>query len=476
MDVRLRPHPAPSPHGRPVRGRARRAPADRHQRARGRPLPARADGSFAVPGAVAGGLALGTGLGAPFMGRLVDRLGARVLVPLAVANAAGILALLVLGHAGAPAAVLVAVAVATGAVYPPSPSVLRARFPELLREASRRSSRRLRARLGPARDHVRVRAADRGGRDRAARRGRRAGRVGGHGAARRGRVRWLLPPDGPSAVPARTPGCSASCARRASARWCMTMLPVGFAIGALEVAVPAFSHDQSRAELAGVLLATWSLGRRSAGSCTAPARGARPVRSCTMRLTLLLPLGFLPLLVAPVDGGDGAAARARGTVHRADPRDAQRACEPGGAARHQDRGAHLAADGAGGRDRARRGRRRRADRRLRLARGGTGRGAERGRRRARGDRAAATLRERPWPPSCTASADAASDGPRAHDRLPRRGGQRPDPAGLRLRRARSRSWRSRSEERPRRPTTSGAGGPRCCSSGSPWDGRSPACP
>ena len=34
-------------------------------------------GSFAVPGAVAGGLALGMGVGAPFMGRLVDRLGAR---------------------------------------------------------------------------------------------------------------------------------------------------------------------------------------------------------------------------------------------------------------------------------------------------------------------------------------------------------------------------------------------------------------
>src|SRR5688500_10406858 len=89
-------------------------------------------GSFAVPGAVAGGLALGTGLGAPFMGRLVDRLGARVLLPLAVANAGGILSLLALGYADAPAMVLVGVAVATGALYPPSPSVLRARFPELL--------------------------------------------------------------------------------------------------------------------------------------------------------------------------------------------------------------------------------------------------------------------------------------------------------------------------------------------------------
>src|SRR5688500_10446530 len=89
-------------------------------------------GSFSVAGAVAGGLALGIGIGAPFMGRLVDRHGARLLLLLAIANAAGILALLALGGANAPAFVLIAVAVLTGAAYPPSPSVLRARFPELL--------------------------------------------------------------------------------------------------------------------------------------------------------------------------------------------------------------------------------------------------------------------------------------------------------------------------------------------------------
>src|SRR5205085_3092688 len=41
-------------------------------------------GSFAVAGAVSGSLALGSAVGAPVQGRLVDRVGARrVLVPLA---------------------------------------------------------------------------------------------------------------------------------------------------------------------------------------------------------------------------------------------------------------------------------------------------------------------------------------------------------------------------------------------------------
>jgi MFS family permease len=91
-------------------------------------------GSFAVPGAVAGGLVLGTGLAAPFMGRLVDRLGAKVLLPIALGHAAGVLSLLGLGLASAPAAALVATAVVTGALFPPNPSLLRAGFPTLLRD------------------------------------------------------------------------------------------------------------------------------------------------------------------------------------------------------------------------------------------------------------------------------------------------------------------------------------------------------
>ncbi len=77
------------------------------------------------------------------------------------------------------------------------------------------------------------------------------------------------------------------------------MLPIGFAIGALEVALTAFSDERSSAELAGVLLALWSLGSAAGGL----VYGARTRRSSLaqvhLRLTLLLPLALVPLLLAP---------------------------------------------------------------------------------------------------------------------------------------------------------------------------------
>jgi MFS family permease len=256
-------------------------------------------GSFSVPGAVAGGLALGIGLGAPFMGRLVDRLDARVLLPLAAGHASGLLALVGLGYADAPALLLVATAVATGAMYPPSPSVLRARFPELLRQepalvpaAYALDSVLLEVTFVCAPLIVVVAVA-----------------LLGAGAALVVSATtvllgvtafvWLLPADEPLGGRAEDTGLLGVLRAPGIRTLVMTMLPVGFAIGALEVAVPAFSHAESRAELAGVLLATWSLGS-AAGGLVYGARVRRTSLSLVhMRLTLLLPLGFLPLLIAP---------------------------------------------------------------------------------------------------------------------------------------------------------------------------------
>ena len=256
-------------------------------------------GSFTVPGAVAGGLALGTGIGAPFMGRLVDRLGARVLVPLAVANAAGVLALLALGHAAAPAAALVAVAVLTGAMYPPSPSVLRARFPELLRS---------RPDLVPAAyalDSVLLEitfvcaplivvAV-------IALLGAGAALVVSAATVLVGVAAfvWLLPPDAPPAAGEAHSGLLGVLRAPGIRTLVLTMVPVGFAIGALEVAVPAFSHDESRAELAGVLLATWALGSAVGGLVYGARTRRSPLVLVHHRLTLLFPIGILPLVAAP---------------------------------------------------------------------------------------------------------------------------------------------------------------------------------
>ena len=258
-------------------------------------------GTFASAGAVAGGLALGTGLGAPFMGRLVDRAGTRVLVPLAVANALSLLALVGLGSTGSPPGVLVLTALLAGALYPPNPSVLRTRFPDLLSHDPRLVGSvfaldsvllEIGFVLGPLITAVLVATVSPA-----------AAIVFSAAAVVVGSVAFaaLLPPapgagagdvadpDAGLLGPLRAPGIRTLV---------LTMFPVGFAIGALEVALPAFSADEGGAELAGFLLAVWSIGSAAGGFVF----GLRPRRSglvaLHLRLTLLLPLAFAPVLAA----------------------------------------------------------------------------------------------------------------------------------------------------------------------------------
>ena len=254
-------------------------------------------GSFAVAGAVAGGLALGTGAGAPFIGRLVDRQGTRVLIPLALGNAASLLVLIALGAADAPTAALVLVAVVTGTLFPPLGSVVRARFGELLADVPHLVQPayaldsvllELGFVLGPLLTAVFVLVAD-----------AQTALLFSAGAVVAGSVAFTasLPPAiervrGAAAGllgPLREPGIQTLV---------ITMLPVGTAVGALEVAVPAFSIDEGAAELAGVLLAIWSIGSAAGGF----VYGLRPRRSALatlhLRLTLLLPLAFVPVLAS----------------------------------------------------------------------------------------------------------------------------------------------------------------------------------
>jgi MFS family permease len=254
-------------------------------------------GSFSVPGAVAGAVALGGGAGAPFMGRIVDRRGAGVLLPLAAANGAGVLALLALGSARAPAGVLVAVALATGVVYPPSPSVLRARFPELLRHQRQLVSPAYAldsvlleltfvcaplivavviATLGPGAALV-VSAVT---------------VVTGVSA-----FVWALPNED-RATAGGNVGLLGALRAPGIHTLVLTMLPVGMAIGMLEVALPAFSDDQSQVGLAGLLLATWAIGSAVGGFVYGARARRSPLAVVHLRLTLLLPIAFVPLLFA----------------------------------------------------------------------------------------------------------------------------------------------------------------------------------
>ncbi|HEV2999883.1 MAG TPA: MFS transporter [Solirubrobacteraceae bacterium] len=254
--------------------------------------------SYAVAGAAAGGIALGMGLGGPLAGRWVDRRGTRVLLVLAGGHAAGLLTLIVLGASGAPAAAVVAAALLTGASFPPTPSVLRSRFPELLRDrpelvptAYALDSVLLEVSFvtGPLLVAVMVAALG----PAAALAASAVLVVGGNAS-----FLAVLPADG---VEARRGGGDMLGALRSRAirALVVTMLPVGFGLGAVEVALPAFSEAHGQRELAGLLLATWSIGSAVGGLVYGARPPARSVARAHLLFTVLLPLGFLPALLAP---------------------------------------------------------------------------------------------------------------------------------------------------------------------------------
>jgi len=97
-------------------------------------------GRIAVAGLAAGGYALGLAIGAPLLGRLIDRHGvAAVLVPCAAVGATASLALAAMPER-APAEVAVALAVPIGVGMPPLGSTLRALWMELPHPAQRHAA------------------------------------------------------------------------------------------------------------------------------------------------------------------------------------------------------------------------------------------------------------------------------------------------------------------------------------------------
>jgi MFS family permease len=255
-------------------------------------------GSFAVAGAAAGALALGAGLGAPIGARLVDRFGPRALVGLAAGHATGLLGLLALGYADAPAAALVGAGVLTGACLPPTSSVMRALYPRLANHdpVLIQSAFALDSVLtetifiaGPLLTAVLVAAI-----------APAAALVLSAGAVAIGVLTFLaaLPPseepdaDRPSAGrlgALRAPGIQTLV---------LSMLPMGFAFGMLEVAIPAFATDNHRPELAGVLTAVWSLASAAGGLVYGARSRQTSLARVHLRVALFLPLGLLPLVLA----------------------------------------------------------------------------------------------------------------------------------------------------------------------------------
>ena len=262
-------------------------------------------GSFATAGLVAGSLALGAGIGAPFAARLVDRRGAVWLMPLAVAHAAAILTLLGLGEVGAPTAALVASGLAAGASFPPSGSVLRARWPELLEGDPEL------IRGAYAFDSVTIEVSFVSGplitAALVALSGPQAALVASAGLVIAGTMLFLSRlPDRQRAIPAGAGTSGLGPLRTPAIRLiALTTIPVGFCIGAVEVTLPAFSEDVGDVALAGVLLALWSAASGVGGLVFGARQGRRELLDTYLAISLLFPLACLPLVAAssPVSMG-----------------------------------------------------------------------------------------------------------------------------------------------------------------------------
>jgi MFS family permease len=257
-------------------------------------------GSFASAGVCAGALALGSAAGAPFQGRVVDRRGDRVLVPLALTHAGGLLLIWLLGAASAPVALLALAALVTGAALPPLSSVLRSRWPFLLEEQPQLVASayaldsvmiELIFVLGPLLTTAAVALV-----------GAQYALVVSATCVLVGTVTMLAGLRGYGHPERTAEGTRALGLGALAAPGLQTLvlasLPVGFALGTLEVVLPAFSTEEGSKELAGVLLAVWSLASGAGGL----AYGARPARErldrTHMRFALLLPAGCAVLFAA----------------------------------------------------------------------------------------------------------------------------------------------------------------------------------
>jgi MFS family permease len=261
-----------------------------------------ARGSFAVAGAVAGALALGTGLGAPLLGRVVDRLGRGMLAPIAVAHAAGLVGLALLGESAAPLGVLLALAVVTGVAAPPISSVLRALYPHLVRGrpellpvayALDSILTELLFVLGPLIVSALVLLGD-----------ARGALFVAAGTVLAGTA-WflaLLPASERRRIPRHQrgprPGAMGALASPALQVLTATMLPVGICFGMLEVVVPAFARVHGQPEATGVLLAIWSVASAAGGFAYTRLRASGELPRVHAALAVAVPLCTVPMLLA----------------------------------------------------------------------------------------------------------------------------------------------------------------------------------
>jgi MFS family permease len=255
-------------------------------------------GSYASAGAVAGAFAAGGALGAPIQGRLMDRQGQRLLVYMAAFHAAMLVGLVALILAGAPLGVLIAGAVAAGSAIPPISSVMRTMWPDLLRDEDM-------VRTAFAIDSVAIEMVFVLGPLITAVATAVFSPVAAIGVAcvsvLAGTAAFTSSPPSRAWQPVDEAGRHGRLGALSSSGLrtvLLTTVPVGFAFGAVEVAMPGFSENHGGREWAGILLAVWSLGSAAGGLLYGARPHSRSLVDGYVVFIAMLPLGFAPLLAA----------------------------------------------------------------------------------------------------------------------------------------------------------------------------------
>jgi MFS family permease len=262
-------------------------------------------GSYASAGAVAAAFGFALGLSSPIIGRLIDARGlARVVLPLSVLHAVAMVGLVVLGLGDAPLGVLALLAVAAGAFIPPLGSISRSLWPRILRDEDPGLlatalalegvlielvfvigpliTALLSALVDPAAALLLSPVLLLGGLAlflvqepvRTWEISEHAGSHGALGALRSPGIRTLV----------------------------LVTLPMGFCFGAMEVTLPAFSEAHGSREIGGVLMAVWSAGSAVGGLLYGARHWTGSPGRRYARLAALLPIGYLPLALAPSIG------------------------------------------------------------------------------------------------------------------------------------------------------------------------------
>lgn len=254
--------------------------------------------SYAVAGAAVGAGALASAACGPLLGRLVDRVGRRLVVgPAAIVQASAFIALAVAAGSRLGVAVLVACAAIAGASVPPIAPVVRALFGELYEQPGVRETAYAMEAIsqetiwivGPLAASVAITLAS-----------PEFAVAVLAAVVLSGTLLFMTSPllGTVSAEPSRDQVRRSALASR-DLRWLLFPAALmGLAIGAVEVGIPALAlHDGSRAA-SGFLLALWSLGSMLGGIRYSQTRSGAPLGSRYAALLALNCASIVPLTLA----------------------------------------------------------------------------------------------------------------------------------------------------------------------------------